>query len=214
MRPLTLAATAVLTVILAYAVFYWTSAGDVKAQLEQEQADRARTEARYDTTPPTEEDLRLPELYPGPRTAERSPAGTPSDNLATIEVDEEMPAEEPEATELQEVSEEERAASTKKEANYQALVETAQAMSSRIQRVMGRGYEFRRGRRTGSAFLDRMGYSVNSFGEHQADHGTFVIDVEGPNLVVVTGTSMEFGNQVEIAIMGPRSEDMRIRRTH
>ncbi|MDX1440591.1 MAG: hypothetical protein R3284_11885, partial [Rubricoccaceae bacterium] len=64
----------------------------------------------------------------------------------------------------------------------------------------------------GASFLRFMGYPVNENGEHITENGSFIIDVRGPDLIVVTGTSTEFDNGVEMTIIGPREVDRRVRR--
>jgi len=99
-----------------------------------------------------------------------------------------------------------------KQLNFAALEQTAIRISADIQRQMRRGEILRRGQGVGTAILQYLGYAVNGSGEHETSDGSFVVDVKGPDLIVVTGTSGAFSNQLEMTIIGPREVDRRLRR--
>lgn len=216
MSPLKLAAGAVLAVILAYAVFYWTSAGDVKAQLEAEQALRASQE-EFGGPPPSSgptTPMQRPRTQPvEPRPV--TPAPPPQSEPSSTELMAEMAAQNPGVQSPPDPVEDEAVlADAKREENYLALERSATSIASRIQRIMGRGEELQRGRRMGAMLLQGMGHPVNSFGEYESPEGSIVVDVKGPDLITITGTSQEFNNQVEVSVIGPRSADVRVRRVH
>ncbi len=99
-----------------------------------------------------------------------------------------------------------------KENNYSGLERTGLQIASAIQRQMREGEILTRGRGIGAALLRYVGYPVDANGEHTTSDGNFMVEIKGPDLIVVTATSEAFGNQMEVSIIGPRDVDRRVRR--
>lgn len=222
MRPLTLVLAAVVTVAAAYTVVFWRNASDVRQQMEAEQAAEASEIRQFDDVynelpsdrrpqPGSDSNPVLSGRPPGepgmPPPTSSGDDGDLTDGASegtTLDT-EMMPAPQP----ANDTSNEEE---QKKERNYAALEQTALRIGGDIQRQMRRGEILRRGQRVGAAFLEFMGYSVESNGQHVTNDGSFIVDVRGPDLVVVTGTSQEHGNQLELSVFGPREVDSQLRR--
>lgn len=220
MRPLSLVLAAVVTVAAAYAVIFWRNASDVRQQMEAEQAATESEVRQYDDVYNELPSDRRPQ--PGfnsnpvlsgrpaeePGTPPANRIGGASDSTATESTSLD--------TDLMPAPQEAMSASAgvelKKEQNYSALEQTVRRIGTDIQRQMRRGEILRRGPRVGAAFLEFMGYAVESNGQHITMDGSFMVDVRGPDLVVVTGTSQEFGNQLELSVFGPRDVDSRLQR--
>ncbi|MDX1440256.1 MAG: hypothetical protein R3284_10170 [Rubricoccaceae bacterium] len=214
MRPLTLAAAAVLTVIVAYAIFYWTGSGEANTQAEHGQTEvsavQGSTQGLYQPS-----EIQLPQSHMGNAGADpdsQPRSESPLENSEEMLLLPETAAWDSAQTVTQSSATTENAAAEKKEANYVALEQTATAIAQRIQPAMGRGAVPLRGRAIGARILERLGYAVNGFGEHITPDGAFTVDVKGPDLVVVTGISVDFDNEVQVTLIGPRTVDRRLRR--
>ena len=226
MRPIALVLAAVMAVAGAYAVIYWRNASDVRQQMEDEQAARTSETLQYDDHRRGQSDLYPVESFAGTNpapsspspvwTTEPTPPASPDTDVAPGEADlsasspdlEGVPTAQAGEAEAQEPAQPE----VDKQLNYAALEQTANRIGADIQRQMRDGEILRRGRSVGAQLLQHFGYAVNSSGEHVTPDGSFVVDVKGPDLIVVTGTSATFSNQLEMTIIGPRDVDRRLRR--
>jgi len=226
MRPLTLVLAAVIAVAGAYAVVFWRNASDVRQQMEDEQANQVpEALQQYDaqggspdryTSEPLVEAHPVPQIRGG-RVSEGVLEATPPVSGSAIDTepnpsDLSEPVLDPETAQAPQVGSVPDQDAENKERNYAALEHTARRIGGDIQRQMMRGEILRRGRAVGAAFLQHMGYPVNEGGEHVTSDGSFVVDVRGPDLFVIAGVSEEFGNQLEISIIGPREVDLHLRR--
>ncbi len=228
MRPLVFVLAAVMAVAGAYAVIFWRNASDVRQQLENEQAARTSEVRQFDnhrrdpSDPfPTEPFAGANPAPPSPsleRTTEPTPSASPDTDMEPSEADlsasspdlEGVSTAQPGDAEAQEPAQLE----ADKQLNYAVLERKANRIGADIQRQMRQGEILRRGRSVGAELLRHSGYAVNGSGEHVTPDGTFVVDVKGPDLIVMTGTSATFSNQLEITIIGPRDVDRRLRRVH
>lgn len=222
MRPLTFVLAAVMAVAGAYAVVFWRNASDVRQQMEDEQAARTPAALQYDDIRPSMPGGSQAQPYgatgptPSGRPSDEPGMSAPADLDADDEpVDEEprfdaemMPAPQTGDSAVREPPE----SGEDKQRNYAELERTANLIGADVQRLMRRGEILRRGRAVGATLLQYSGYAVNGSGEHVTPDGSFVVDVKGPDLIVVTGTSGEFGNQLEMSIIGPRDVDRRLQR--
>lgn len=222
MRPLTLVLAAVMAIAGAYAVVFWRNVSDVRQQMEDEQAARTPEAPQYDDIRPSMPGGSQAQPYgaTGP-----TPSGRPSDEPGMpapvdLDADDEPAEEEPRFdSEMMPAPQtgdsavrEPHQSGEDKQRNYAELERTANLIGADIQRLMRRGEILRRGRAVGATLLQYSGYAVNGSGEHVTPDGSFVVDVKGPDLIVVTGTSGEFGNQLEMSIIGPRDVDRRLQR--
>ncbi len=215
MRPLALVLAGILAVAAAYGVVFWRNASDVRQQLEDEQAEVAPQELRLSAEPvdrsqansalpPKQQDSGPPsELGSARATWGTSVEGSPANSESaptpvTASQGPETPTFDVEAEQ--------------KRLNYVALESTSIRIGSAIQRQMREGEILRRGRGIGAVLLRHLGYGVNAAGEHETPDGTFSVDIKGPDLIVLTATSEDVGNQLEMSIIGPRDVDRRIRR--
>ena len=229
MRPLALVLATVVAVAGAYAVVFWRNASDVRQQMEVEQAARTPEAPQYDDhrrgssggpqAQPLADPRPMPPMQPGNapgRAPETTPPTSPASGVEPNEADlpepvldsETMPTPQAGDSGVQEPDQ----SGEDKQLNYAALERMAIRIGADIQRQMMRGEILRRGRSVGAALLQYSGYAVNGSGEHVTPDGSFVVDVKGPDLIVVTGTSGAFGNQLEMTIIGPREVDRRLRR--
>ena len=226
MRPLALVLAAVLAVAGAYAVVFWRNTSDVRQQMEDEQAARTPEMRQYDDHRRGPSDPYPAESFagvnpapssPSPEwTTESTPPASPDTDVEPSEADlsesspdlEGVPTVQPGDAEAQEPDQ----TNEDKQRNYAALERTANRIGADIQRQMRRGEILRRGRAVGASLLQNSGYAVNDSGEYVTQDGSFVVDVKGPDLIVVTGTSGAFSNQLEMTIIGPREVDRRLRR--
>lgn len=221
MRPLALVLAAVMTVAAAYAVVFWRNTSDVREQMEAEQDTRSAETLQFDNLQrdPSSRYQAPPSAAAHPEPPSRSPSDpgvpTPEDSGNEDEPSDATETKPLLDSEMMPTPQEESAPdqdAEKNELNYAALERTVQRIGSDIQRQMRRGEILRRGRHVGTAFLQYMGYTVNGSGEHVTPDGSFTVDVRGPDLIVVAGISSEFGNELEMTIIGPRDVDMRMRR--
>ena len=226
MRPIALVLAAVMAVAGAYALIFWRNAPDVRQQLEDEQAARTPEVRQFDDHRRDPSDLYPTEPFAGANPAPSSPSpertteptlsASPDTNVEPSEADlsasspdlEGVPTAQAGDAEAQEPAQPE----VDKQLNYAALERAANQIGADIQRQMRQGEILRRGRSVGAELLHHSGYAVNGSGEHVTPAGTFVVDVKGPDLIVMTGTSATFSNQLEITIIGPRDVDRRLRR--
>lgn len=226
MRPLVLVLAAVMAVAGAYAVIFWRNASDVRQQMEDEQAARTPEALQYDDHRRGSSDAYQAEPFAGvnpapsspspERTTETTPPTSSDTDVEPSEADLPEPSPDLESTPntqpIDAEAQEPDPFGEDKQLNYAALERMAIRIGADIQRQMRRGEILRRGRSVGATLLQYSGYAVNGSGEHVTPDGSFVVDVKGPDLIVVTGTSGAFGNQLEMTIIGPREVDRRLRR--
>lgn len=222
MRPLTLVLAAVMAVAGAYTLLFWRNTSDVRQQIEEEQAARIPEARQYDDVRRSMPGGYQAQSYGTTSSTPRGrPAGEPGMPAPADIDDDDEPAEEeslpgsemmptPQAADSAALEPDQ--SGEDKQRNYEALERTANRIGADIQRHMRRGEILRHGRGVGVAVLQYMGYTVNGGGEHETPDGSFAVDVKGPDLIVVTGTSGAFDNELEMTIIGPRDVDRRLRR--
>ena len=101
---------------------------------------------------------------------------------------------------------------SKKKGNLDALVQDATTIACDAQiwrwtpAINGGGASNPPGDMWAGLTFKRIGYNTNASNEHANAHGLFTFETDG-NLLTVTGTNAEYGNQVIVEVTGLKIED-------